>query len=643
MISISTEDIVKAESLFLPNGDTFSEEKRSILCCLESKDIVACPGSGKTTTLLAKLSIIGDHLHELNNKGICVLTHTNVAIDEIRERLDVDSKKLFEYPNYFGTIQSFINQYLAIPYFRNQFNRNVVSIDDEKYNEEVRKRFYTLDKGVKFWLIKTFKTQVDVFKYLIDIHLNPENDTLINGTGKPLFKSEGKTSNALRGLKKGIIEDGILSYDDAYYLAVKYMQQGESHLRSFFSERFAFVFIDEMQDTSPLQLDILNRLFDKEKVIMQRFGDPNQAIYGNSEEFAWDIGQAPLKITNSNRNSSIISKVIAPFELLESGMTGNDQLPVIPPKIIVYDTENINNVLQRFANLIISNGLHNIGNNRFKAVGRIGKDNGDERIKIPSYFQEYIQKRSAVGPKFVSDYLNKSFIDPHSDSDVKAYRNAILAALLRMVAILGIRTDRGTYFSKKALLNKVKEHDPMLYDSIQDKLMKWCLKVRMEEDVREEFIVFSKEVITLLFGNQSFEKLKTFFEGTQFEVEVSQSSLNIFSYTCDDGTTINIDIDTIAGVKGETHTATLYLETFYRNYDVSSLIDSFKGHKKEKIGKMGKVALKNAYVAMSRPSHLLCVAAQRSSIEGHEEELEKAGWEIVEVISPGVEEVSTSV
>jgi DNA helicase II / ATP-dependent DNA helicase PcrA len=480
----------------------------------------------------------------------------------------------------------------------------------------------------------------DVYAYLIDIRFHPEIDTLISRNGRLLYKSEGITSIALRELKKGIMEDGILSYDDAYYLALKYIKECESHLRRFFSERFAFVFIDEMQDTSPLQLNILNRLFDKDKVIIQRFGDPNQAIYGSSEEIAWDIGQEPLRITNSNRNSSIISKIIAPFELLESGMTGNDQLLVIPPKIIVYEVENINNVLPQFAKLIISNGLNNIGNKKFKAVGRIGKDNGDERIKIPSYFQEYIQKRSAVGPRFISDYLNKRFIDPNNDSDVKEYRNAILIGLLRMVSILGIRTDQGTYFSKKTFLNKVKEHDPVLYDTFQDKLMKWCLKVRMEEDVREDFIEFSKEIITLLFGNQSFEKLKTFFEGTQFEVEASQASANIFSYTSDEGTTIYIDIDTIAGVKGETHTATLYLETFYYNDDVSSLIDSFKGHKKEKRGKREQAALKNAYVAMSRPSHLLCVAAQKSSIEGHEEELKEAGWEIVEVLPQIFKEVS---
>ncbi|WP_369127725.1 UvrD-helicase domain-containing protein [Brevibacillus laterosporus] len=53
----------------------------------QSKDIQACPGSGKTTTLLAKLTILSRKLPLKSNKGICVLTHTNVAVDEIRKRL----------------------------------------------------------------------------------------------------------------------------------------------------------------------------------------------------------------------------------------------------------------------------------------------------------------------------------------------------------------------------------------------------------------------------------------------------------------------------------------------------------------------------------------------------------------------------
>jgi len=38
--------------------------------------------------------------------------------------------------------------------------------------------------------------------------------------------------------------------------------------------------------------------------------------------------------------------------------------------------------------------------------------------------------------------------------------------------------------------------------------------------------------------------------------------------------------------------------------------------------------LKMAFVGMSRPSHLLCVAIHRDSISGQEEALRRSGWDV---------------
>ena len=54
MIAILDEDIKYAERIFLPEGASFDTERVNVIKCMESKDIQACPGSGKTTTLLAK-------------------------------------------------------------------------------------------------------------------------------------------------------------------------------------------------------------------------------------------------------------------------------------------------------------------------------------------------------------------------------------------------------------------------------------------------------------------------------------------------------------------------------------------------------------------------------------------------------------
>ena len=48
--------------------------------------VQACPGSGKTTTLVAKLAILADRIPN-DGRGICVLSHTNVAREEIEKKL----------------------------------------------------------------------------------------------------------------------------------------------------------------------------------------------------------------------------------------------------------------------------------------------------------------------------------------------------------------------------------------------------------------------------------------------------------------------------------------------------------------------------------------------------------------------------
>ena len=94
---------------------------------------------------------------------------------------------------------------------------------------------------------------------------------------------------------------------------------------------------------------------------------------------------------------------------------------------------------------------------------------------------------------------------------------------------------------------------------------------------------------------------------------------------------INIKVDTVHGVKGETHTATLYLETWYKNSTDIKRIINYLTSKKKKIKPILETSLKVAYVGMTRPTCLLCVAAHKDTIYGNEKYLQEAGWEIREV------------
>ena len=95
---------------------------------------------------------------------------------------------------------------------------------------------------------------------------------------------------------------------------------------------------------------------------------------------------------------------------------------------------------------------------------------------------------------------------------------------------------------------------------------------------------------------------------------------------------MTIKLDTVHGVKGETHTATLFLDSsFYRKIDFQNIKDIILKNNKIKGVHMEK-AVKLAYVAMTRPRDLLCIAIHQDSIIEEDKNIfiEK-GYKIVNV------------
>ncbi len=121
MINITDADITYAERILLGENQHFDAERITFIKNLETIDLQAVPGSGKTTALLAKLLILEKYMPLDNNTGVLVISHTNAAVDEIQDRIGKYCPKLFSYPNYVGTIQSFVDSFLAIPHYVNIF------------------------------------------------------------------------------------------------------------------------------------------------------------------------------------------------------------------------------------------------------------------------------------------------------------------------------------------------------------------------------------------------------------------------------------------------------------------------------------------------------------------------------------------
>lgn len=97
---------------------------------------------------------------------------------------------------------------------------------------------------------------------------------------------------------------------------------------------------------------------------------------------------------------------------------------------------------------------------------------------------------------------------------------------------------------------------------------------------------------------------------------------------------VSIRLGSIHQVKGQTHFATLLLSSFQNHHSSEKIVPWLTGQKSSGNGEgiQNVSRLKQSYVALTRPTHLVAVALRNSAIAGDRakamETLQEQGWEI---------------
>lgn len=625
-VIITTQDIREAETI-LGLEEGFDEQRQEVIKCLESKDIVACPGSGKTTALLAKLIILAKKMPFPNNKGICVLTHTNVAINEIKDKLGSKASLLLSYPNYVGTIQSFIDRYLTIPACIKYFGVRPCIIDTDNFNNHFLKVFNSIYGSQLFNGFQIFCKRNGLS--VNDLRLSIYDGVIYKKIKKFNFTREAdkKYEDKIKKVFKSLYKSGILRYETALELGDKYVIEFEEELKKVFSERFIAVFIDEMQDTNDAQLRILDKVFNMGTIIIQRYGDPNQAIYDflGSQEGTW-IPKEQLTIKNSRRFHDNIAYISDFVSLIECryNMKGTGESKT-PPIIITYANNDVSNVLENFAKLIIHYKLTDCENPVFKAIGMVrGKD---DKLGIKSYYPLFDKtdnsKNSSKDYPALYQYLAQVDVIKADNRSVSIYYNRFINAILKTLRLANIRSEHGKFFSKSSLLRYLHEQNPILLESMNRLFVRFIIRIEEGKDVTRYFKCFLKTFLKKVFNTQPNEEVVFFMENSSDlnESNPLSSVSNVYDYNG-----LQIEIDTVHGVKGQTHIATLYMETFWYEKTVEHIIEYIRGESIRNPGERVKKQLKIAYVAMTRPKELLCITMEDTVFEQNKDKLTALGW-----------------
>ena len=629
-IEVTEDDIRYAEEILFGKINVFDKEERIPIIedLNNSFDVNACPGSGKTTVLLAKLIILSRKMPLNNGQGICVLTHTNVAIDEIKIKLGDKSDVLFKYPNYFGTIQNFVDKYLAIPYFKRESNENIKSIDDDIYYEYIRKlskkNYPKIDSTIQFYIKKGYGNYTsesherNFITFIANKHFDISNNDIRDNYNRALI-DKSYYSELKNIMIDNTLNKGILRYEDAYFLAGLYLDKFPD-IKRYFLERFKYIFIDEMQDVSEMQMKIIGEIFNNDKVIIQRFGDINQSIskfnYSNNN---WIFNDYTKTINSSKRYGNEVVRFLEPLRVEKNGnMKGNEDINTLNPHIIIFDDSSIESVVPKYIELLDKYNIVEEKNKKIKVIGKLALPISNPYKSISSYVKGY----NAKGNRNVD--LNKKVINKlNKINTTKEFYDYLISIIL-----LAIERD-GKKVSKEELTRLMEDSYINEFTIYRSNILKWTKNFTVNTNSVIEDIIKKTEI---LFNkvqeiNYDIEILRSNISGNN-EEEVAVTSEEI-------ETSISIDnINTIISTKGETHKATLYLESklVYSNgedrSDISRILD-YMVNKKDEVDDNDKEALMNAYVAMSRAEKLTCVAIQYDTIKGRINDFKQYGYEII--------------
>jgi len=638
-------------------GDCGTDPRQDVLKCMGSLDVAACPGSGKTTLLVAKLAILAEKWR-YRTRGICVLSHTNVARHEIETKIGNTNagRSLLSYPHYIGTIHGFVNDFLALPWLRSK--GNLIKMIDTEICED--RRWNKLAWGSRSYLERKKVERSNIRILDANYRLAKKNGQFPCSNSTPTYKDYQRSCQETA-------KEGYYCYDDLFVWAQEMTDQLPD-LVYVIRDRFPILFIDEAQDNSEEQAAILHKIFMEGDgaVIRQRFGDNNQAIFDSMEtkekeattqKYKFPDEAIVERLPNSHRFGQTIADLVDPLGLVPYGLRGQGPKKKLfvsdmdegPHTIFLFDEGKMSRLLDAYAELLINTfPAEKLGEGKFWAVGQVHKpSNQTEADKFPRhighYWPAYSPELAGLDPRprTLAQYIFVGLEKAKMTGETYLAVEKISEGILRLVRMV----EGG-----KPLASRRHNHRYIL------ELLKGCDDIQRQYQELLERIVVRREPLTRNAWDdkscgirRSVQKIAETISGTSLSGhdneflewteslggqsmrrDALKSRSNIYQYPNDDPK-VQIRIGSIHSVKGMTHTATLVMETFWYEHNLELLLPWLNGSKSGalKEGARQKSRLKLHYVAMTRPTHLLCLAMKQSCVSDDcLQNLEGRGWQI---------------
>ncbi|WP_162927180.1 UvrD-helicase domain-containing protein [Flavobacterium anhuiense] len=282
---------------------SLSKAQKKILDYNDGNVVVkACPGSGKTYSVAARISrLLKDST--VPKKGLCVISFTNTACREIEDKLSNEfliSVPLSR-PHFLGTIDSFINTFVFLP-----FGHLIMGCES---------RPELVGEPHSAWSMQ--RSEYDYNQYFDKTTFDSQGNLLAIAPYQAFhfnwnyFNADGKTINGnianIIKSKYDLFKKGYANQSDANFIALKVLEKYPKIVQNL-ALKFSHFLIDECQDTNDIHMKIID--------LINQGGNDNFMLIGDRDQsiFEWNDARPELFdqkfevwdriLLNENRRSS---------------------------------------------------------------------------------------------------------------------------------------------------------------------------------------------------------------------------------------------------------------------------------------------------------------------------------------------------
>lgn len=258
-----------------------TEERKAYLQARGYVVLSACPGSGKTTSIVRKLKDISNYctLNYGRHTGFACLSFTNKACEEIMDKYHDMNGDWLHFPNLVSTIDSFIMQTVVLPfwYLYQGCTQRPIVVNDK---ELLKPLFYTRYNDKNGHEHKAIVFSLRNYHDLAYSSLPPETvnlQTYLENRNSTEADKQRKFEYC-KAVMAYRISKGTITSDDALFMAcvILYKHPDIAHI---ISRRFPYIIVDEAQDNSMHQYVFFKLLKRNGLQNIEMVGDPCQSIY----------------------------------------------------------------------------------------------------------------------------------------------------------------------------------------------------------------------------------------------------------------------------------------------------------------------------------------------------------------------------